>query len=467
MLTDNKLRRVRFVDKIELKEFMENSNFLKQSGRIEQLYAQSDFLIREAMRLKNSDGVENILKRSFKEFTLDLNMCYFQQYMMILEEVEQYFQQVNEEHRLAFIYLMKGHLHFFKLNYDKAESHYQEAISHAIKNEEYTVVSMALLHIAVMHFHDWPEEQLWNVSKMVPVFYKMDSQATQHGLASALLLHLEVACKNGKIEYFQKLYDAICKLELFEPNSQESLHFQCLKVFKWMETAQYAFVMEYGEPLFNQLMHHSYTDLSNRMHEVLSQCYSQLGNDEKKIALEQEFQGFLAKVERFKDILNREYAANEEIVLIGGLPKEEFRKQTDVRLLESNSSISGYTMLVLEFSMKEELYEQNIERIMQFANGEIHCSFYKHDVISTRFSPTTLAFLIEIEEQKVHQRLLRAIQSIQAYFQEDLGSPVEVSYGYANNRHNDYYTYDECLQLAYAYMYYDINRLRGRTNGHV
>ncbi|MEK3765972.1 dehydrogenase [Solibacillus sp. FSL K6-4121] len=403
----------------------------------------------------DAETINDFILLESKPFILshDYNMKLLQ-YLM---NQEPYFKD-NLKECLAVLYLVIGHCYYFSLDFEKAKNYYKIASSYALQFENYSVLSIAMNNYTAAQKEVLPSDVLWQLSKLPAVFFKMGSEYDERYFITRFIAHIEISLQLNKVQYAESLYNSYFTGYEVEKDSRIDLHIRVLRGKIHYQKGEYETAIELLHEVLIVCMNLKRNkDLVQECYTFITDSYKMLNEDSISREMEQFHALFYRKIETDKRYMEKyikaaydnEYEQDEHFLS----PLSRFKLAG--KCLLSNVENDGHTLVLVDCKILT-CEEESISEILYLINDEMMKAMKQEIITSTRIDASTIGYIIQLSEQETDELCAKVFAKIREQYPRN-GSVLEAIYfASVNNKENNLANYQKCLDLAYAYIYYEL-----------
>lgn len=442
------VERVKTIHELEI---YRSQPFPSQEAQYEGFEAIFTYIIQKG----DVETINEFIYLESKPFILshDYNMKLLQ-YLM---DQEPYFKD-NLKECLAVLYLVIGHCYYFSLDFEKAKNYYKIASSYALQFENYSVLSIAMNNYTSAQKEVLPSDVLWQMSKLPAVFFKMGSEYDERYFITRFVAHIEISLQLNKVQYAESLYNRYFTGCEVEKDSRIDLHIRVLRGKIHYQKGEYETAIELLHEVLIVCMNLKRNkDLVQECYTFITDSYKMLNEDSISREMEQFHARFYRKIETDKRYMekyikaayNNEYEQDEHFLS----PLSRFKLAG--KCLLSNVDNDGHTLVLVDCKILT-CEEGIISEILYLINDEMMKEMKQEIITSTRIDASTVGYIIQLSERDTDELCEKVFAKIREQYPRN-GSVLEAIYfASVNNKENNLANYQKCLDLAYAYIYYEL-----------
>lgn len=377
--------------------------------------------------------------------------------LQCLMDQEPYFKD-NLKECLAVLYLIIGHCYYFSLNFEQAKNYYKIASSYALKFENYTLLSIAMNNYNSAQKEVLPSDVLWQMSKIPAVFFKMGSVIDERYFITRFIPHMEISLQLNKVQYAERLLTSYFTGYDVEKDSRIDLQVRVLRGKIHYQKGEYETAIELLHEVLLVCMNlNSHKDLVQECYTFITDSFRMLNEDSISRKMEQFQARFYRKIETnkrymekyIKVALNDEYAQDEYFLA----PLSRFKLAG--KCLLSNVDSVGHTLVLVDCKVLTN-EEDSMNDILYLINDEMMKEM-KHVIItSTRIDASTIGYIIQLPELVTDELCSKVFSRIREQYPRNDSMLEAIYFASVNNKENNLPNYQKCLDLAYAYIYYEL-----------
>lgn len=427
-----------------------SQTFTSIDAHYEAYIAMLESLVKEG----NIEEVNAFLRFDSESFILaNSNMRILQ----MLLDTEQYFKE-NLKGCLASLYLVIGHCYYFSIDFEQARKFYQLASSLALEDEDYSLLSIAMNNYYATQMDELPKDIFWDISKIPAVFLKMGNPEDQRFMLVRFITHIELSLQIGKVEYAEKLFNDYFEEYPFEKFSRIDLHVRVLRGKILFKNGRYECAIEVlHEVLLLCMKANSHKDLVQECYKYITKSYKLINEETLLKKMEQYQARFYRKIEtdkRYMEKYIKTSTANEfELDTRFISPLQQFRL-AGTYLLNSIKD-TGYTLVLVDCKVVDTEKEK-LNEIIHLINEEMMKEMKEVIITSTRLDESTIGYIIQLSEECTDTLCAKVFYKIREQYPKNKSALEAIYFASVNNKENNLPSYQKCLDLAYAYIYYEI-----------
>ena len=427
-----------------------SQTFLSIDAHFEAYKAMFDSLVEEG----NIKKVNDFLRFDSEPFILansNLNI------LQLLLDNEQYFKE-NFKGCLASLYLVIGHCYYFSIDFEQAKKYYQLTSSLALEDENYSLLSFAMNNYYATQMDELPKDIFWDISKIPAVFLKMGNPEDHRFMLVRFITHIELSLQLGEVDYAKKLFNDYFKEYPFEKFSRIDLHVRVLRGKILFNNGRYECTIEVlHEVLLLCMKANSHKDLVQECYKYITRSYKLLNEESLLKKMEQYQARFYRKIETDKRYMEKyikttttnEFELDERFIS----PLQQF--QLAGTYLLNSTKDTGYTLVLVDCKVVETEKEK-LNEIIHLINEEMMNELKDVIITSTRLDESTIGYIIQLSEKCTDTLCAKVFCKIRSQYPRNDSVLEAIYFASVNNKENNLPSYQKCLDLAYAYIYYEI-----------
>lgn len=377
--------------------------------------------------------------------------------LQLLLDQEQHFKE-NLTECLALLYLVIGHCYYFSIDFEHAKKYYRLASSLALEDENFSLLSLAMNNYYATQMEELPKEIFWDISKIPAVFLKMGKPEDERFLLVRFITHIELSLQLGKEDYAEKLYNDYFAEYPFEKFSRIDLHVRVLRGKILFKNGKYECAIEVlHEVLLLCMKANSHKDLVQECYKFITRSYK-LINEEILLKKMEQFQArFYRKIETDKRYMEKyiktsttnEYELDKSFIS----PFQQF--QLAGTYLLNSVKDEGYTLVLVDCKVVATENEK-LNEIIHLINNEMMKELKQVIISSTRIDASTIGYIIQLSEECTDTLCAKVFYKIREHYPKNSSVLEAIYFASVNNKENNIPNYQKCMDLAYAYIYYEI-----------
>lgn len=377
--------------------------------------------------------------------------------LQLLLDEEHHFK-VNLKECLASLYLVIGHCYYFSIDFEQAKKYYRLASSFALEEENYSLLSLAMNNYYATQMDELPKEIFWDISKIPAVFLKMGNPEDERFMLVRFITHIELSLLIGKVEYAKKLFNDYFESYPFEKFSRIDLHVRVLRGKILFENERYECAIEVlHEVLLLCMKANSHKDLVQKCYKYITQSYKLINEETLLKKMEQYQARFYRKIETDKRYMEKyiKTSTSNEFELDKSFisPLQQF--QLAGTYLLNSTKDTGYTLVLVDCKVMET-EKDKLNEIIHLINEEMMKEMKDVIITSTRIDESTIGYIIQLSEKCTDTLCAKIFYKIREHYPKNDSVLEAIYFASVNNKENNLPSYQKCLDLAYAYIYYEI-----------
>lgn len=327
-----------------------------------------------------------------------------------------------------------------------------------MEDENYALLSLAMNNYFATQMDQLPKEIFWDISKIPAVFLKMGKPEDDRFLLVRFITHIEMSLQLGKVDYAEKLFNDYFKEYPFEKFSRIDLHVRVLRGKILFENGRYECAIEVmHKVLLLSMKANSHKDLVQECYKYITRSYKLINEKILLKKMEQYQSRFYRKIETDKRYMEKyiKTSTTNDFELDKSFisPLQQFHL-TGTYLLNSVKD-EGYTLVLVDCKVvateKEKLNE-----IIHLINEEMMRVMKDVIITSTRLDESTIGYIIQLSENCTDTLCAKVFYKIRESYPKNSSELEAIYFASVNNKENSLTSYQKCLDLAYAYIYYEI-----------
>ncbi|MGE7981642.1 dehydrogenase [Solibacillus sp. NPDC093137] len=377
--------------------------------------------------------------------------------LQLLLDTEQHIKE-NLKGCLASLYLVIGHCYYFSIDFEQAKKYYRLASSFALEDENFSLLSLAMNNYYATQMDELPKDIFWDISKIPAVFLKMGNPEDERFLLVRFITHIELSLQIGKVEYAKKLFNDYFEEYPFEKFSRIDLHVRVLRGKILFENDRFECAIEVlHEVLLLCMKANSHKDLVQECYKYITQSYKLINEETLLKKMEQYQARFYRKIETdkrymekyIKTSITNEFELDKSFIS----PLQQFQL-AGTYLLKSTKD-AGFTLVLVDCKVVESEKEK-LNEIIHLINLEMMKEMKEVIITSTRLDESTIGYIIQLSEKCTDTLCAKVFYKIREHYPKNESVLEAIYFASVNNKENNLPSYQKCLDLAYAYIYYEI-----------
>lgn len=412
-------------------------HFLAEQGQFQKAYEHASFLIEEAMRTNN---IELQLTSYIQRLKLHLQQQNIVEAAADLHTCE---QLMNEHDTLkiyeGIIYCAAGMLNTLTNNHQVAYTQFTHAISLAYEHGDWLTLSTAYTNMSVLpqlNHHEAIE-----LARTGVLFAHMIEHTSDLYVVRALLHVAKLYLQAGQLDDVLSLCNELEQLLSRHRYMREQLQSETLWLYYLTLQQQYDTVIEHSTALLARLKHYNQCDLYAQALELLMEAFQQTGNVKRIPQLEQQYNDVQQKLQQrpfYNDLVEKSPSHFDGL--------QAFKEQAAHHMAQQD----GCALLLFFIQSEQPLpFEQTsaIFNDLHFFLAQTNVTITAHNLFETH----KVLYIIQEGFDVAMPAIQRAIQQTMTHAQQ----PINILFGLTHNIEHDAYTFDDCLSLCHAYLYYN------------
>lgn len=427
----------------------------KETMSLDAYFKQIKVIIVKAVEENDVQFIEKLME----EHLLPLVISY-QNYEIfyLLKELEPYFKQQARQ-LLGLYYRILGHTLYFRFEFEKANSYYKLAISHSLETKDYVGLAAAMNNFTLKRFNTLPEDVGLTIAKSIPLILKVGNEYSMKELISKLFFYIEFAILQGKSDYIEVLLNSIVEGEYVKGDERAELQLKILQSILWKAK---------GEPikakdLYLEVLQRCVETKSH--HDLLVHVYKELVNlqlSPEDLLLEQTVHDVVDQLERTikeesqmmlkyleKDRTLKPLKFNHPF----GIKLDQFKYVASIHM--QNIENEGNTLLLIDCLLTNSNSEQLLA-VLTLLNDEMTAEFGEQILVFTMIDNSSIAYILPLSEMEIDNRIQKVFEKVRAYYPKGESILKGIYFASVNNKENNLTSLEDCLNLAYAYIYYEL-----------
>lgn len=377
--------------------------------------------------------------------------------LQLLLDQEQHFKD-NLKGCLATLYLVIGHCYYFSIDFEQAKKYYRLVGSFALEGGNFSLLSVAMNNYYASQMDELPKDIFWDISKIPAVFLKMGKPEEKRFLLVRFITHIEMSLQLGKVDYAEKLYKDYFAEYPFEKFSRIDLHVRVLRGKILYKNRRYECAIEVlHEVLLLCMKSNSHKDLVQECYKFITRSYKLINEEILLKKMEQYQARFYRKIETDKRYMEKyirtstsnEYELDKNFIS----PFQQF--QLAGTYLLNSIKEEGYTLVLVDCKVVANEKEK-LQGIIHLINDEMMKEMKQVIISSTRIDASTIGYIIQLSEECTDTLCAKVFYKIREYYPKNSSVLEAIYFASVNNKDNNLPSYQKCLDLAYAYIYYEI-----------
>lgn len=427
----------------------------KEELTFEAYFLKMKELMLQAIAEDDTEYVEKLMEAHLLPLVIsDRNYEIF----YLLKELEPYFTR-QAKHLLALYYRLLGHCLYFRFEYEKANSYYKLAISHSLENKDYFGVATAMNNFALNRLHTLPADIGLTIAKSIPLILKNDNNYTMNELISKLFFYIEFAILHGKAHYVETLLNSIVDGEYVKGHERYEMQLKILQSVLWKSKGEltkakslYIEVLQrcVEKKAHHDLLLHVYKEIVNlkmtmenlqldqSVHEAVNQLERSL-KEESQLMLK-----YFEKDQQLKPLKNSR---------VIGMKLEQFEYVASLHL--QNVDGEGNSFVLIDCSLTTP-NSKEMFNILTLLNAEMIAQFKEQILVGTMIDESSLGYIIPLSEAEIDRCIYHVFDRVRASYPKEESILKAMYFASVNNKENHMTSVEDCLNLAYAYIYYEL-----------
>lgn len=432
---------------MEQLQLISNLDYLRAQNRLEEYVNQYYFFLEQAIQQRDMASVHELLTAYLREvFYSDKR----ERLEALLQQLEETIIAPEYEQYQPNFYLIKGNLHYFSLNFERAHEEYKKGISIATARHDFLVIGVALNNMLAAEEKIELTEK-WEFSTMPPVLVGMIEKKDIRRQYMLLILHIELALERKEYTYAENLTKALRhKLRDSGLILREVLQLELLQLRIYKKSGE-------TEQFFSFL--HSLTSGWDFQYDLQSVAYemavdvAKAINDEELAAqyatmlhnVKQEARASNAQIQTSRDTTQTDH------LMPYMLPFTTLQKKANRHI--TRGRLTQYSIVMIHIT-QQELSDDDVQTL----KGLLHEAMLpaKLQVLygCTVVSDEKIVYVLKMTEASIKSFLDASIQPIVKRYREQKSKSFRVLISYVQNDLYGYETFEQALQHAYALVYY-------------
>ena len=201
----------------------------------------------------------------------------------------------------------------------------------------------------------------------------------------------------------------------------------------------------------------SHKDLVQECYKFITQSYKLINEETLLKKMEQYQARFYRKIETDKRYMEKyiKTSTTNEFELDKSFisPLQQFQLAGTYLLNSTNDT--GYTLVLVDCKVVENKKEK-LNDIIHLINDEMMNEMKEVIITSTRVDESTIGYIIQLSEKCTDTLCEKVFYKIREHYPKNDSVLEAIYFASVNNKENNLPSYQKCLDLAYAYIYYEI-----------
>ena len=411
--------------------------YLIERGQFEKASSHATFLIDEAIRTNN---IELQLTSYIQRLKLNLQQQAIAEATDDLHKCEQPINNDPAYERYGgVIYCASGILNTLTNNPKAAFEQFAQAIAVAHEHHDWLTVSTAYTKMSVLP-QIQPDEAI-RLARTGVLFAQMIEQANELYVARALLHLVQLYLQTEDVTAAFTIFETLKQLLDGRHFVRENMQTKTLWLQYYVSQRQFDIVLTKAPALLKELQLYNQFDLRAQVLELVMETYQHLEQPENIAAYEQEYNELQVTLQQYPV---RNQLTEQAPSYFTGL--SAFKEEAQQHLTKHE----GCSLLLFYIESDQPLpYEQTaaIFEQLHFFLAQTNITILTHNIFETHKALYVVREGFRIAtpfiQQTIEQTLLNVTQ------------PVNILFGHTHNIEHETYTFDECLAICHAYLYYN------------
>lgn len=441
--------------KIKLLDDIQCYNEMKHSLPLFKQFETLKSLIFHAFELDDFDTVDSLVKT---ELMILVTTPFSAELLTIVDKIEPLYIKKGKSN-LVFLNLIRGHVFYFNNNYEPAIEYYKVVISYGMEHKAYNQVSTAINNILSARYLQIPSERGMLLSKSMPLLVRQSKRYNQEDYLSKLFVHVKYALLLDKIQYSKDILNYIEQQNIFPEASRNYLQLQFFYGQIARQTQQYEEAIRLYRYVIKCCIE---SELDKDLLALSYVAIVEMNNQSKDTAnieqIQQQYTHFV-EAQQANDALIQKYVLKQvgiekqKYAFGYGITKQVFDTQAE-QLFQLNEQ-PGYTLVLMDVLLRESA-KSDLPEVLAFIAQKIEQYFEDYEYNLTLYGKTTIAMSIRATEEQVQQLCYQLFAEVREIYPKEQSAVQAIYFGAVNNVSSNKLTYKACIELARAYIYYEL-----------
>lgn len=411
--------------------------FLITTGQFQKAHSHATFLIEEAIRTNN---IELQLTSYLQRLKLYIQNQAIEQATADLHKCEQLINEHSEYERYrGVVYCASGMLNTLTSNHTVAYEQLSLAISFAYEHDDWLTVSTAYAKMSALPQLSFDEAL--PLARTAVLFAHRVEHSNDLYVARALLHIVQLYLQTNHVAEALPLFEELQQLLTKHDYVREQLQTETLWLHYYAAQHQYDAVLAKFPALIEKLQHYNQCDLYSDALCIVKETYTQLQQL-------QEAQHYEELFEQQQAMLQQHPISNQ---LVEDAPSHFeglalFKEQAQQYIQDH----AGYALLLFYIESAEPLAYERTQQIfdkLQFFLAQTNLTLITQNTFETH----KVLYVVKEGFIDALPHIQRAVSQTLLHVKE----PIDLLFGHTHNVEHDTFSFEECLAVCHAYLYYN------------
>ncbi|OCS90860.1 hypothetical protein [Caryophanon latum] len=411
-------------------KLIDSLHYLIDEQRYDELYIQLQFSI----PLLVEQGEINALKRIFERaIPLLLEQHQLMYTRALLQLVIPHVPKQDAD-LYSLLQLALGHVYFLLSEKELAITHYRESLSYLMCCEPVHVARVGIVqsNLAFLTASDDSIESQLSYGRMITVLKHMDPKPLAHDdQIAAFSFYFETCLRAKRFDEAQRILNKWEQLD-FSTSTRQQLQLMTYKMMFHHAKAQYDEALAVGSSVLQTFDQTKNISIFLSIYTILMECYTMRGDDDNAAALQQR------RNELELELLLERQAITQRFPINFHSPLPQTSSLSDI-MKEMETYEEPYVVVVFDLSTNEQAVQADYLQQLH-----AHITEDDHLLYSAALKNDQSLYVFRGDEHTVHPKL-QLVES---------AMPFPMTFGYCSSTYDDSFTFDQCMQMCYAYIYY-------------
>lgn len=420
-------------------KLIDSLHYLIDEQRYEELYTQLQFSI----PLLVEQGEINALKRIFERaIPLLLEQHHTMYTRALLQLVIPHVPKQDAE-LYSLLQLALGHVYFLLSEKELAITHYRESLSYLMCCDPVNIARVGIVqsNLAFLTTSDDSIEAQLSYGRIIAVFKHMNQKPLAQDNQIALFSFYFETCLRAK--RFDEAQSILNKWEQLGSSisTRQQLQRMAYKMMFHHAKAQYDEAIAIGSSVLQLFDQTKNISIFLSIYTLLMECYTMLGDDDNAAALQQRHNELEQQLLIERQAITKCFPINFHSPLPHTSSLSDIMKQMET--YEEPYVVAVFDLSTNERALHTE-YLQQLHSHIKEDDDLLHSAALKND---------QSLYVFRGDEQTVYPKLQLVESAV----------PFPMTFGYCSSTYDDSFTFDQCMQMCYAYIYYAYSQKKSQV----
>lgn len=414
----------------DLCKLIDSLHYLMEEEQYEELYIQLQFAVPILLEQGERQAVKELFERAIPLLLEQHQLVYTRS---LLELVISHVPKSNPE-LYSLLQLALGHVYFLLDERTSAITHYRESLSYLMRCEPipFARIGIAQSNLAILTESEDSIETQLSYGRIISVLRHM-SATPSDDLIVSFSFYYETCLRAKRFDEAQQILAQWAQLDL-TASTRQQLQFAGYTMMFHHAQQQYAKALTIGRSILETFDHTKNIAALLSVYTIVIECYTMLDEPDNAAQLQQQRK----ELEQQLIGQRQEITQRFPIQFDSSLPRgSSFSYITE----QMETYDKPYIVVIFDLSTNDK--PLHIDYLQQLHSHIMdHCD--AHLLYSAALRNYQSLYVFRDEQHNVHAEL----QSLQKIM------PFPLTFGYCTSTHAENFTFEQCMQMCFAYIYY-------------